>query len=57
RWYPVMGWCSRTLPTDRFTNESGWKSGEMDKFQLKSEGWRWEEPWIVDLDARRCDKE
>ncbi|KAJ1364635.1 hypothetical protein KIN20_024765 [Parelaphostrongylus tenuis] len=60
RWYPVMGWSSRTLPTDRasFTNENGWrKSEELDGFKLKSDGWRWEEPWMVDLDARKCDKE
>ncbi|VDN24047.1 unnamed protein product [Cylicostephanus goldi] len=55
----MVGWSSRTLPTDRasFTNEDGTKSGKMTGFQLKSEGWRWEEPWIVDIDLRRHDKE
>ncbi|KJH45659.1 Propeller [Dictyocaulus viviparus] len=58
RWYPLLGWSSRTLPTDQtLTSESQWKSENMHEFQLKSEGWRWEEPWIIDLDARKCDKE
>ncbi|KAK5979447.1 hypothetical protein GCK32_002849 [Trichostrongylus colubriformis] len=59
RWYPVVGWSSRTLPTDRgaFSNEDGSSSGDMSGFQLKADGWRWEEPWIVDVDVRKCDKE
>ncbi|VDM80939.1 unnamed protein product, partial [Strongylus vulgaris] len=59
RWYPMIGWSSRTLPTDRasFSNEDGTKSGEMTGFHLKSEGWRWEEPWIIDVDVRKHDKE
>ncbi|KHJ93556.1 hypothetical protein OESDEN_06533 [Oesophagostomum dentatum] len=59
RWYPVIGWSSRTLPTDRgsFSNEDGSKSGELTGFHLKSDGWRWEEPWTVDVDVRRHDKE
>ncbi|KAK6738642.1 hypothetical protein RB195_020636 [Necator americanus] len=59
RWYPMIGWSSRTLPTDRasFSNEDGSKSGGMAGFQLKSDGWRWEEPWIVDMDVRKHDKE
>uniref|UniRef100_A0A7I4Y739 Galectin domain-containing protein n=1 Tax=Haemonchus contortus TaxID=6289 RepID=A0A7I4Y739_HAECO len=59
RWYPVAGWSSRTLPTDRaaFSNEDGSKSGDMSGFQLKADGWRWEESWIVDVDVRKCDME
>ncbi|EYC26905.1 hypothetical protein Y032_0009g418 [Ancylostoma ceylanicum] len=59
RWYPMIGWSSRTLPTDRasFSNEDGSCSVEMTGFHLKSDGWRWEEPWIVDMDVRKHDKE
>lgn len=55
----MIGWSSRMLPTDRasFSNEDGSISGEMAGFHLKSDGWRWEEPWIVDVDVRKHDKE
>ncbi|VDO93204.1 unnamed protein product [Heligmosomoides polygyrus] len=59
RWYPMIGWSSWTLPTDRasFSNEDGSRSGDLTGFQLKADGWRWEEPWIVDGDVRRYDRE
>ncbi|VDO24958.1 unnamed protein product [Haemonchus placei] len=55
----LAGWSSRTLPTDRaaFSNEDGSNSGDMSGFQLKADGWRWEESWIVDVDVRKCDME
>lgn len=55
----MIGWSSWTLPTDRasFSNEDGSRSGDLTGFQLKADGWRWEEPWIVDGDVRRYDRE
>ncbi|CAJ0573177.1 unnamed protein product, partial [Mesorhabditis spiculigera] len=59
RWYPFVGWSSRTLPTDRpmFSNEDGSKRLTFESFSLRSDGWRWEEPWMVGQDVRRYDKE
>ncbi|CAJ0919955.1 unnamed protein product, partial [Mesorhabditis belari] len=59
RWYPVIGWCSHTLPTDRptFSNHDGTQRLTFESFSLRSDGWRWEEPWLVAQDSRRFDKE
>ncbi|VDL79670.1 unnamed protein product [Nippostrongylus brasiliensis] len=49
----MIGWSSRTLPTDRssFSNEDGSKAINVAGIQLKADGWRWEEPWIVAADV------
>ncbi|PAV64716.1 hypothetical protein WR25_11541 [Diploscapter pachys] len=58
RWFPLLGW-TKTLPTERkrYSDENGCGSHPPASFGLKSLGWRWQEPWTVDLDSRRFDKE
>uniref|UniRef100_A0A914ZTB6 Chloride channel protein n=1 Tax=Parascaris univalens TaxID=6257 RepID=A0A914ZTB6_PARUN len=59
RWYPGIGWSARTLPTDRssFSDESGFLTQPRESFKLPSDGWKWEQPWMIDLNEQLYDKE
>lgn len=59
RWYPGIGWSARTLPTDRssFSDESGSLTQPRESFELPSDGWKWEQPWMIDLNEQLYDKE
>ncbi|KHN83943.1 Tectonin beta-propeller repeat-containing protein 1 [Toxocara canis] len=58
RWYPGVGWSARTLPTDRssFSDETGYLNQPFESFDLPSDGWKWEQPWMIDFNEQHFDK-
>uniref|UniRef100_A0A914WUD5 Peroxin/Ferlin domain-containing protein n=1 Tax=Plectus sambesii TaxID=2011161 RepID=A0A914WUD5_9BILA len=58
RWYMLLGWSSRTLPTDRsnYSDRQGDNSTPKNSFHLPSDGWVWQDPWTVDLNEIEYDK-
>ncbi|KAK0393852.1 hypothetical protein QR680_000432 [Steinernema hermaphroditum] len=59
RWYPGLGWSTHTLPTDRwaYSNRDGTEPLPFESFDMPSEGWRWEVPWMVDTPPKGSDKQ
>ncbi|XP_044750245.1 tectonin beta-propeller repeat-containing protein [Coccinella septempunctata] len=51
RWYPIEGFSSKLLPTDRFrfSNADGTTDRSMDKIRLPSMAWQWEGDWKIEL--------
>ncbi|XP_061455337.1 tectonin beta-propeller repeat-containing protein 1 isoform X3 [Rhineura floridana] len=50
RWNPVIGFCEKLLPSDRWqwSNVSGLKHQKLESFELPSPHWEWESDWYVD---------
>ncbi|VDN55420.1 unnamed protein product [Dracunculus medinensis] len=59
RWYPLFGWSSRTLPSDRafFTDETVDIIQPSNSFDSPSVGWEWEQAWMIDTNEQSYDKE
>lgn len=51
RWYPIEGFSSKLLPTDRFrfSSADGTCDRSMDKIRLPSMAWQWEGDWKIEL--------
>lgn len=49
RCYPIKGFCSTLLPTDRprFSSADGLTDLPKESFQLRSKNWVWESDWIL----------
>ena len=56
RWYWVVGWSPRLLPTDRygFADATGLCARDMNRFPLP-QGWRWDGGWEVEADPAAPD--
>ncbi|XP_044289286.1 tectonin beta-propeller repeat-containing protein 1 isoform X2 [Varanus komodoensis] len=50
RWNPVIGFCEKLLPSDRWqwSDVSGLKHQSLESFALPSPHWEWESDWYVD---------
>ncbi|XP_053132794.1 tectonin beta-propeller repeat-containing protein 1 [Hemicordylus capensis] len=50
RWNPVVGFCEKLLPSDRWqwSDVSGLKHQQLESFMLLSPHWEWESDWYVD---------
>ncbi|XP_054849483.1 tectonin beta-propeller repeat-containing protein 1 isoform X2 [Eublepharis macularius] len=50
RWNPVIGFCEKLLPSDRWqwSDVSGLKHQKFESFALPSPHWEWESDWYVD---------
>ncbi|KAL8175522.1 UNVERIFIED_CONTAM: Tectonin beta-propeller repeat-containing protein 1 [Gekko kuhli] len=50
RWNPVIGFCEKLLPSDRWqwSDVSGLKHQKLEGFALPSPHWEWESDWYVD---------
>ncbi|XP_033023021.1 tectonin beta-propeller repeat-containing protein 1 [Lacerta agilis] len=50
RWNPVIGFCEKLLPSDRWqwSDVSGLKHQMLESFELPSPHWEWESDWYVD---------
>ncbi|KAK9870500.1 hypothetical protein WA026_008057 [Henosepilachna vigintioctopunctata] len=51
RWYPIEGFSSKLLPTDRhqYSDASGSTNRSMDTIRLPSMAWQWEGDWKLEL--------
>ncbi|CAH2307112.1 tectonin beta-propeller repeat-containing 1 [Pelobates cultripes] len=50
RWNPVDGFCDKLLPSDRWqwSDVTGLKHQQLNRFELPSQHWDWESDWYVD---------
>ncbi|XP_014245754.1 tectonin beta-propeller repeat-containing protein isoform X2 [Cimex lectularius] len=50
RWYPLEGFSSRLLPTDRyhFSSEDGLTERSLEKIRVPSMAWQWDSPWRIE---------
>lgn len=51
RWNPIDGFCNKLLPTDRpcFSSQDGLTERELDKVNLPSQAWVWDDQWHLEL--------
>ena len=51
RWFPIEGFSTRMLPTDRFkfSSKDGLENRAIDKIRLASMAWQWEGDWQLEL--------
>lgn len=59
RWYPMSGFTSHLLPTERdvWSDAAGDPSRAPEQHGLPSAAWEWEDPWMPECNPRLADKQ
>ena len=57
RWFPVQGFKSNLLPTDRpaWSDRSGLHAASLQAARLPGKRWEWADEWTVDCEWAKCD--